>query len=191
MNVLFSLLFIASLLFLTVFSPESFVSTVTTAGNNAIELTLKSVAIYGFWMGLLKIVEALGVSDGLARLLRPITRKLIGDMDEEAERYVTANLSCNMLGLGNMATPLGIKGMHRLCEKKDTVPRSAIAFFAVNATSIQLVPTTVISLRSLAGSETPYDILLPSLIVGVITTALSVLAVKVFIKDKEEGEDKK
>lgn len=191
MNVLFSLLFIASLLFLTVFSPESFVSTITTAGNNAIELTLKSVAIYGFWMGLMKIVEELGVSDGLARLLRPITRKLIGDMDKEAEKYITANLSCNMLGLGNMATPLGIKGMHRLCEKKDTVPRSAIAFFAVNATSIQLVPTTVISLRSLAGSETPYDILLPSLIVGVITTALSVLAVKVFIKDKEESEGKK
>lgn len=191
MNVLFSLLFIASLLFLTVFSPEGLVLTVTTAGNNAIELTLKSVAIYGFWMGLMKIVEALGVSDGLARLLRPITRKVIGDMDEEAERYVTANLSCNMLGLGNMATPLGIKGMHRLCEKKDTVPRSAIAFFAVNATSIQLVPTTVISLRSLAGSKTPYDILLPSLIVGVITTALSVLAVKVLIKDKEESEGKK
>lgn len=191
MNVLFSLLFIASLLFFAMLSPENIVSTVTTAGNNAVELTLKSVAIYGFWMGLMKIVDAIGVSDCLARLLRPITRKVIGDMDEESEKYVTSNLSCNMLGLGNMATPLGIKGMHRLCEKKSTVPRSAIAFFAINATSIQLIPTTVISLRSLAGSNTPYDILLPSLTVGVITTALSIVAVKVFVKDKSESEEEK
>ncbi len=183
MNWLFAILFILSSLLFLIFSPESFIEAITKGSNEAITIMLKTMAIYGFWTGLMKITEETGMTSLLSKALRPLTRLLIGKTDEESEKYITLNLSCNMLGLGNMATPLGIKGMQKLCEEKSKVPKAAIAFFALNASSIQIVPTTVITLRSLSGSKAPYDILLPSLLVGLITTILSVVAVKVFVKE--------
>lgn len=184
MNVLFTFLFVISALLFLVLSPEKFMEAITAGSNNAITLSIKTLSIYGFWMGLMKIVEELGITKMLSKILRPITRLFIGKLDLETESYVATNISCNMLGLGNMATPLGIKGMQRMCDGKEFIPTSAIMFFAVNATSIQLVSTTVITLRTLGGSKTPYDILLPSLIVGIFTTALSVVFVKIFCKEK-------
>lgn len=188
MNVLFAVLILISVAILFVFSPESVLSAVTEGGSNALSLTIKTVAIYGFWLGFMEMAKALSVPEALSKLLRPATKFLIGETDEETEKYITFNVSCNMLGLGNMATPLGIEGMKRLCENKDEIPQSAAMFFVINASSIQLVPTTVVSLRLLCGSKSPYDILLPSVIVGIITTILGIVLVKLLYKTKDVGE---
>lgn len=185
MNVLFAVLVIISVAILSCFSPESVLSAVTEGGSNALSLTIKTVAIYGFWLGFMEIAKALSVPEALSKLLRPATKALIGETDEETEKYITFNVSCNMLGLGNMATPLGIEGMKRLCENKEKIPQGAAMFFAINASSIQLVPTTVVSLRLLCGSKSPYDILLPSVIVGTITTVLGIVLVKLLYKTKD------
>lgn len=121
------------------------------------------------------------LSEKLSKLLKPITRFLLGDIDKEAEDLINLNIATNILGVGNAATPLGIEAVKKL-NATDTATKATVMFFVMNATSLQVIPTTVISLRASFGSLSSYDILLPTFIVSLVTTIFGVILVKAWVK---------
>lgn len=130
--------------------------------RSAIELSLSMAGILCLWTGVMEVMNACGISAGLARLFRPILRRLLPDAcrDEEALAAVSANVSANLLGLGNAATPLGIRAARRMARGCGGVASNELCLLVVlNTASIQLLPATIASVRTAAGCQTPFDIL--------------------------------
>lgn len=130
--------------------------------RSAIELSLSMAGILCLWTGVMEVMNACGISAGLARLFRPILRRLLPDAcrDEEALAAVSANVSANLLGLGNAATPLGIRAARRMARGCGGVASNELCLLVVlNTASIQLLPATIASVRAAAGCQTPFDIL--------------------------------
>ena len=130
--------------------------------DSAIELSLSMAGILCLWSGVMEILNVCGLSAGLARLFRPLLRRLMPQAakDEETLAAVSANVSANLLGLGNAATPLGIQAARRMAQGCGGVASDELCRLVVlNTASIQLLPTTIASLRAAAGCATPFDIL--------------------------------
>ncbi len=130
--------------------------------RSAVELSISMAGILCLWSGVMEIMNACGLSAGLARLFRPILRRLLPEAckDEETLAAVSANVSANLLGLGNAATPLGIRAARRMARGCGGVASSELCLLVVlNTASIQLLPTTIASVRAAAGCTTPFDIL--------------------------------
>lgn len=172
MNAIFTVVFIASLLVLTVVAPGELLSTLLNGAENSAKTALTLFFIYAVWMGLSRVAEASGLTKGAASVLSPVTKRLFKTENEEARQSIAMNVSCNLLGIGGAATPFAVKAIGAL--EKDGNDYAQKLLFIINSTSIQLLPTTVIALRAAAGSAAPYDIFLPSLICTVISTATAV-----------------
>ena len=130
--------------------------------GSAIELSLSMAGVLCLWSGVMEIMNACGLSAGLAGLFRPLLRRLLPDAcrDGETLAAVSANVSANLLGLGNAATPLGIRAARRMARGCGGVASDELCRLVVlNTASIQLIPATIASVRSAAGCETPFDIL--------------------------------
>lgn len=128
----------------------------------AVELCLGMLGSVCLWMGVMELMERCGLAGGLARLLRPVLRRLLpkASADTETLGAVSANVSANLLGLGNAATPLGIRAARRMAQNCDGVAGDELCRLVVlNTASIQLLPTTVAGVRAACGSAAPLDIL--------------------------------
>lgn len=173
---------LSSIVTLVFVNPEDCINALMTAGSDAVSLTIRLLGIYAVWLGIISLVDATGLSDKIAALLEPVVSWLFGKTDDQTRRYLALNLSTNLLGLGNACTPTGLKAMEGLDRQNGgaTIASTAmIMLIVLNATSIQLVPTTVIGLRQQYGSTASSDILLPTIIATTISTILAVLFVKV------------
>lgn len=152
---------------------------VLAAGEDAVRLGLSLAGAYMVWSGLLSILERAGAVRALSRALRRPVAWLLGreGQDPEVREAVCVNFTANLLGLGNAATPAGLRAMERMAAgARDGRPTAGMCMFLlVNASSLQLVPTTVLSLRAAAGAPNPGDILLPALI-GSAASALCAVA---------------
>lgn len=180
MNTMFFVMTVASLILVTVVSPDSAFSIMISGASNAISLALKLCAIYAIWLSVLDIMQKVGMSRALDRLFSPITERLFKGEDEKTREFITLNFSANLLGMGSAATPLGIKAMEGMQDGSDKATDNMILFMVVNATSIQLLPATIIGLRSSYGSASASDIILPSLIATAVSTVCGVLLAKAF-----------
>jgi len=163
-------------------SPMSALSSamVESAGG-AVELAIGLVGVMALFLGLMKIAEAGGLLTILARLIRPLMVRLFPDVPAEhpAMGAMILNMSANMLGLGNAATPFGIRAMQeldRLNPVKGTATDSMVLFLAINTSSITLLPTGVIALRAAAGSGDPAGILPTTLFATVCSTIVAIIA---------------
>ncbi|HEY2031000.1 MAG TPA: nucleoside recognition domain-containing protein [Myxococcales bacterium] len=149
-----------------------------------VTLAIGLIGVMALWLGLLKVAERAGLVEKLARAARPVFRPLFPDVPEghPAISAMLLNIAANMLGLGNAATPFGIKAMEEL-EKLNTRPGTATnaqaLFLAINTASLQLVPTTVIALRASAHSSDPAGILVPTLMATFCALCVAILAAKV------------
>lgn len=174
---------------LLVVNPGATVDSMLNASASAVELCISLWGIYAVWLGLLEILDASGLSEKIAKLLRPIIRKLFKGTDEKVHKDIAINLSANMLGLGNAATPYGISAMKKMDDGSGVATKGMIMLMVLNATSIQLLPTTTIGLRAAAGSQSPADIILPTLIATIITcltgVGLTLLCGKIFKRKKK------
>ena len=184
MNVVFVLLFVAALVAAVVRGDAKAVGTGALEGaGNAVTLAIGLIGVMSLWLGLLKIAERAGLVDKLARAARPIFRPLFGDVPDghPAISAMLLNIAANMLGLGNAATPFGIKAMEEL-EKlnpdKGTATNAQALFVAINTASLQLVPTTVIALRASAHSTDPAGILLPTLAATACALTVAIASAK-------------
>lgn len=180
MNTMFFVMTVASLILVSVVSPDSAFSIMISGASNAISLALKLCAIYAIWLSVLDIMQKVGMSRALDRLFSPITKRLFKGEDEKTREFITLNFSANLLGMGSAATPLGIKAMEGMQDGSDKATDNMILFMVVNATSIQLLPATIIGLRSSYGSASASDIILPSLIATAVSTVCGVLLAKAF-----------
>lgn len=184
MNKIWLLMMLASLIVLLYIDPGATLSTMIDASTSALTLCIELCAVYAVWLGLLEIVDATGLGQKLAKLLRPLIKKLFRVDNEEIEKMIALNMSANILGLGNAATPMGIKAMKSLDDGSGVATFSMIMLVVVNATSIQLLPSTVIGLRANAGSENPADIILPTILATVVTVSVGIILVLIFDKIK-------
>ena len=151
------------------------------SASGAVELALGLIGIMALFLGLMKVVEEGGLLKILARLIRPLMVRLFPDVPAEhpAMGAMILNMSANMLGLGNAATPFGIKAMQELNKLnpcKGTATDSMVLFLAINTSSITLLPTGVIALRASAGSADPAGILPTTLFATLCSTFFAILA---------------
>lgn len=154
---------------------------------SAVELSITFLGTMCLWNGVMKIVQETSLIEKLTKLLRPIMKCLFPNLKDKdtANKEISMNLIANILGLGNAATPLGLKAMKTMQkenEKKDTLSNSMAMFIVLNTASLQLVPTTVIAIRSSLGSENPSSIILPIWIVSIITVVTGVCITKILMK---------
>lgn len=128
----------------------------------AVELCISMGGILCLWTGIMAIMSKCGLIDALSRLFRPLLRRLLpcACRDRETLNAVSANISCNLLGLGNAATPLGIRAACRMARGSEGVATDELCTLVVlNTASIQLMPTTIAGVRSAYGAAAPFDIL--------------------------------
>ena len=191
MNKIWVIMMLLGSAVLLVINPEETLSSMLDASAGAVELCINLCGIYAVWLGLLEILDESGLSDKLAKLLKPLIKKLFKGADEKVHKDIAINLSANMLGLGNAATPYGIKAMKGMDDQSGIATKSMIMLMVINATSIQLLPTTTIGLRAAAGSVSPGDIILPTLISSFVTClsaiCLVILCGKIFKGKRKHG----
>ena len=133
-----------------------------SGAQSAVELSLSMAGVLCLWSGIMEIMRVCGLTDGLARAFRPLMRRLLPEASRDSETLaaVSANVSANLLGLGNAATPLGIQAARRMARGCGGVASDELCRLVVlNTASIQLLPTTIASVRAAAGCKTPFDIL--------------------------------
>lgn len=178
MNAIFFIMLTASLVLVTILSPEAAFSIMLGGAKSAITLAMTLCAIYAIWLSILEIMERIGLNKMLNKLFMPITKKLFKNESEKTMEYISLNFSANLLGMGSAATPLGIKAMEGMEDGSNKATDNAIMFMVINATSIQLLPATIIGLRSAAGSTAPSNIILPSLLATLVSTIFGVILAK-------------
>ena len=149
---------------------------------SAVELTLSLAGTLCLWSGVIRVMEECGLSDRISVLFRPLLRLLFPEAagDEEARASISGNLTANLLGLGNAATPLGIRAVQRMktLEGRDQATGEMCRFIVMNTASIQLLPTTVASLRASMGAAAPFDILPAVWLTSVCSVTVGLLAAR-------------
>jgi spore maturation protein A len=157
------------------------------SAKTAVTLAIGLIGIMALWLGIMKIAEESGLIGKLAAFLRPVTTRLFPDVpaDHPAMGAMIMNISANMLGLANAATPLGIKAMEELekLSKKPGVATDAMCtFLVINTSNVQLIPATVIAIRAAAGSSNPAEILGPAILATACSTIIGVTVVKLLAR---------
>lgn len=164
------------------------------SANNAVTLSIGLISVLVFWLGMMKVAESAGVLKFLIRLFRPIVERIFPDIprDHPAMGYILSNIVANMFGLGNAATPMGIKAMEQMkvLSGTDTASRSMITFLAINTSSLTLIPTTVIAIRMQYDSVSPTEIVGTTIIATIIST-LSALIIDRYYYYKSVRRDNK
>lgn len=148
-------------------------------------LCVSLIGAYALWLGVLNVAKEAGLIEALAKRMRGVVRRLFPGVpaDGDAIGFITLNLVANMLGMGNAATPFGLKAMKELQAinpRKDRASDAMCMLLIINASSVQLLPLTVIALRSAAGSAAPAEIVLTALLSTTVTTTVAILAGKVW-----------
>ena len=182
MNIIWTILVVLSVGALIFISPDLVLSTMIDSATNVVSLCIELIAIYTIWLGVLEIVDKTGLADNLAKLLSPVIKKIFKTKDKTEIKYIALNISANLLGLGNAATPSGIKAIQTMEKNANKTTFAMLMLVVINACGIQLFPTTVISLRTNAGSTTASDILFPTLIATIISGLLGIALLFLFKK---------
>ncbi len=162
------------------------------SANTAVTISLGLIGMMTLWLGLMNIAEKAGIVNAVGRLLKPIMKRLFPEVPENhpAMGSMVMNIAANMLGLGNAATPLGIKAMKELQElnpEKDTASNPMCMFLAINTSSITLIASTVVAYRVAAGSKNPAEIIGPVIIASIFGTVIAVIAAKLLEKFSKRG----
>ncbi len=182
MNIIFGLVVVISTTLLIFINPDSVLSSFLSGGEKALSLTMKMVVIYAVWLGVFELLERTRLSNKFAKLLKPVNRLLFGKLPEKANDFMSLNISANILGMSGATTPMGIKSIQELEKHKNTEYQITM-FFVINATSIQLIPSSVMALRTSMGSASPSDIILPTILATLVSTIIGILLVKIFVKN--------
>ena len=176
-------LFSLSLLFGCATGQLSAVSAAALTGaQSAVELCLSMAGAICLWSGVMTLMDRCGLSGKLAGLLRPLLRRILpnASRDRETLAALSANVSANLLGLGNAATPLGIRAATRMAQGCGGVASDELCRLVVlNTASIQLLPTTVAAVRSAHGCAAPFDILPAVWLSSVLSVSAGLLAARV------------
>jgi len=155
-----------------------------SSAQEAVQLVIGLTSILIFWLGIMKIAEKAGILTFISRLFKPLVTRLFPDLPKEhpVMGYITSNFIANIFGLGNAATPLGLKAMQEMkkLENSDHASRSMITFLVINTAGLTLIPTTVIGLRIQYGSTAPTETVATTIIVSIITMIFAIIIDRLF-----------
>ncbi len=157
---------------------------IVDSSKNAIELSIGLLGIMCLWTGLMDVAEKTGIIRTISRVVRPVLKFLFPGIPKNhpALGAIVMNLVANFLGLGNAATPLGLKAMaelQKLNRDKDTATNEMSMFSVLNTSCIQLIPATIIAVRSAAGSKNPTEIIGTIWFASVCATIAGIISVKI------------
>ncbi|MDO5783898.1 MAG: nucleoside recognition domain-containing protein [Eubacteriales bacterium] len=157
---------------------------VTDGAGQAVTLCLSLAGLMGLWTGILELMQQSGLCEKITFLLRPILSPLFrrAAEDKQAIEHIAANVTANLLGLSNAATPIGLQAADRLYslyQRKGT-PDEVLTFVILNTTSIQLIPTTVAAVRASLGAPQPFDIMPAVWGASICSVAVGLTAAKLF-----------
>ncbi len=155
--------------------------------KSSLDMVIKIFPVMALWLGIMNIASVSGLLQKLASSLSPILRKLFPEIpkNHESLSYIASNVIANMFGLGNAATPFGLKAMkslQELNEDKEVASRSMVTFLVLNTSGLTLIPTTVISLRMMYGSANPTEIVPACILSTVIATIVGLLADRILAR---------
>ena len=187
MNILFSVLFILSNLLLLCLSPKDFLPALLDGTSKSATLCISLIATYSVWLGLMEVWKKSGVTRKVSRLVKPLSKRLFKTDNDEILDAVCMNLSVNMLGVSGAGTPYGITAC-KLLDKTENAEYSSALFFVLNATSLQIIPTSVVGIRTALGSVAPADIILPTFLSSTLSTLLGFFLVKALIPQKNRKQ---
>lgn len=168
---------------------QGVVSVLFDSTKDALEICFNILGILCMWSGFMRIAEKCGLVDKLSKFVSPVVKFLFPSLpkNDEAFGHIAMNMTANILGLGNIATPLGIKAMERLQSynsRKDELSNDMMLFVVLNTASIQLIPTSVIAMRVMLCSENPTSIVFPTILSSLISVFVGVFLVKIFSRRK-------
>jgi spore maturation protein A len=157
---------------------------IVKSADSTVELVVGLAGLMCLWCGVMKIAERSGLTDRLAKVLKPILRLIFKNAakDEKALGAVVMNLTANMMGLSNAATPFGVKAMEEMQKQnshKDSASNDMVLFLVLNAACLQLVPATVISIRAACNSSNPAVIIFPAVIATGTAALVGILVCKI------------
>ena len=163
------------------------VNSILTGAELSVRIAFSLIGIMAFWLGMMRIAEKSGLVHLIAKIIRPITKRLFNEIpsDSPALGNIALSFSANALGLANAATPIGLKVMEELQEEntqKDTASNSMCMFLAMCTAGFQIVPATVIAILVGAGAKNPTEIIAPTMIVTSIAFVSAILVAKLFSK---------
>lgn len=166
---------------------EEFNNSIFTSCAQTVDLILKLFGTMCLWNGLMKIVQETSLMKKLTKIISPLMKILFPKMKKEDKEYkeITINIIANLLGIGNAATPLGLKAMQTMQEKnpqKDRITDSMAMFIVLNTASIQLIPSTVIAVRASLGSVNPSQIIVPVWIATIAADVAGIIVSKMLMK---------
>lgn len=166
-------------------NPEAITDAAFLASKAAVRYSLELIGVMGFWLGMMRIAEEAGIIRMFARLLRPVTRPLFPSIPEghPAMGIILMNLSANILGLGNAATPFGLKAMEELQNLnrvKDSASDAMCTFLAINTACITLLPTMIIGIRLSANSGNAAEIIGPTMFATCIGMGIAICLDRIF-----------
>ena len=174
MNAVFFLLFFASIVDILFVDPSGAVSAALAGAENAVTVSIKMLSVYVLWLGVLGVMKQNGVADLLSRVFRPLTKRLFKGEEDKTHSLISQNLAANFLGIGSAATPLGIEAVKQMQGGRGDATDNVVLFIVINACGVQFLPATIIALRAQAGSASPADILLPTLLSTFLTAFIGV-----------------
>lgn len=161
--------------------------------SEAVNLCISLLGTICLWNGIMQIANKTTIIDKLTNMLKPLINFLFPEIDKNSnvKKEISMNMIANILGLGNAATPLGLKAMRTMQKEnknKDTLTNSMITFIVINTASLQIIPTTVIAIRSSMGSKNPTSIVFPVWIATICAAIAGITATKIFISLSKKGK---
>ena len=155
--------------------------------KSAVDLSISLLGTTCLWTGIMQIASSTNIVKHLSKLLNPIIKRIFPDIkkEEKVHKEITMNIIANIMGLGNAATPLGLKAMKSMQTKnkdKNKLSNSMCMFIVLNTASIQLIPTTVIAIRSSLGSDNPTAMIIPVWIATICAAVAAVVSAKLLMK---------
>lgn len=160
-------------------------NSIISSGKTAIKMIINMIPLLCLWLGVMKIASNSGLLKKISAVASKIIHPLFPELkkDSEAISYIASNIVMNMLGLGNAATPFGLKAMDSMQKenlKKDTATRSMITFLVINTASVTIIPTTIISFRVLNHSKNPTEIVLACIIATILSCTFGLIMDRLF-----------
>lgn len=188
LNILWPIFIILSVIYAIIFGNIEEVNTgIFNSLSEAVELSITFLGTICLWSGIMEIAKKTSLINKLNKLLKPFINFLFPDLknNEMAKQEISMNMIANILGLGNAATPLGIKAMKTMQKEnksKDTLSNSMMMFIVINTASIQLIPTNVIAIRTSLNSQNPTSIIIPVWIATIVAGIVGITVTKILIK---------
>lgn len=188
LNIIWPIFIIVSFVYaISMGNVDSLNNSIFSSTQEAINLAITLLGTMSLWSGIMKIASKTSLIQNFTKIVNPVINILFPEIKEDIQikNAISMNIIANILGLGNAATPLGLRAMKLMQEKnlnKKTLTNSMAILIVLNTASIQIIPTTVIAIRSLLGSENPTKIIFPVWIATVCSSVTAILATKFFIK---------